>query len=77
MYKFIAQKWHVIETGFLSNFVRHNCTFTYQFFSFFFFQQDAFSDYFPEQGATEDKLWKGLMFTAVGLVTLGTMVARS
>lgn len=42
-----------------------------------FFQQDAFSDYFPEQGATEDKLWKGLMFTAVGLVTLGTMVARS
>uniref|UniRef100_A0A8W8I471 Uncharacterized protein n=1 Tax=Magallana gigas TaxID=29159 RepID=A0A8W8I471_MAGGI len=38
---------------------------------------DAFSDYFPEQGATEDKLWKGLMFTAVGLVTLGTMVARS
>lgn len=39
--------------------------------------QDAFSDYFPEQGATEDKLWKGLMFTAVGLVTLGTMVARS
>ncbi|XP_061164871.1 bcl-2-like protein 1 [Saccostrea echinata] len=37
---------------------------------------DAFADYFPEQGATEDKLWKGLMFTAVGLVTLGTMVAN-
>lgn len=36
---------------------------------------EAFADYFPEQGAMEDKLWKGLVFTAVGLGALATMVA--
>jgi len=40
------------------------------------FLQDAFADYFPEQGAAlEDKLWKGLMYTAVGLASLATVVA--
>jgi hypothetical protein len=24
-------------------------------------------DYFPEQGAVEDKIWKGLVYTAMGL----------
>lgn len=36
---------------------------------------DAFADYFPEQGAMEDKLWKGLVYTAMGLGALATMVA--
>jgi hypothetical protein len=36
---------------------------------------DAFVDYFPEQGAVEDKIWKGLVYTAMGLGALATMVA--
>ncbi|KAK3097970.1 hypothetical protein FSP39_014895 [Pinctada imbricata] len=36
---------------------------------------DAFADYFPEKGAMEDKLWKGLMITAMGLGALATVVA--
>lgn len=39
-------------------------------FFFFFFLQDGFADFFPEQGLVEDKLWKGLVFAAVGLGAL-------
>lgn len=39
------------------------------------FLQDAFVDYFPEHGAVEDKIWKGLVYTAVGLGAFATMVA--
>lgn len=31
---------------------------------------DGFADFFPEQGLVEDKLWKGLVFAAVGLGAL-------
>lgn len=31
---------------------------------------DGFADFFPEQGQVEEKLWKGLVFAAVGLGAL-------
>lgn len=36
---------------------------------------DAFHDYFPEQKSLEDRLWRGLLVTAVGLGALATMAA--
>jgi len=36
---------------------------------------EAFSDYFPDQGEIEDTMWKGLLFTAVGLGALASVVA--
>ncbi|XP_050402208.1 bcl-2-like protein 2 [Patella vulgata] len=36
---------------------------------------DAFAEYFPDQGEVEEKMWKGLFFTAVGLGALATVVA--
>jgi hypothetical protein len=29
--------------------------------------QDAFCDYFPEKVTLEDKMWRGLVYTAFGL----------
>ena len=37
--------------------------------------QEAFAEYFPDQGAIEDTMWKGLLFTAVGLGALASVVA--
>ncbi|CAH1795762.1 unnamed protein product, partial [Owenia fusiformis] len=34
---------------------------------------DAFSEYFPDENDVENKVWKGLMFTAIGLGALATM----
>ena len=36
---------------------------------------DAFYEYFPEQKSLEERLWRGLLVTAVGLGALATMVA--
>jgi len=36
---------------------------------------DAFVDYFPDQGEFEEKMWKGVLFTAIGLGALATVVA--
>ncbi|XP_071095003.1 anti-apoptotic protein NR13-like [Haliotis cracherodii] len=36
---------------------------------------EAFAEYFPDQGEFEEKMWKGLLFTAVGLGALATVVA--
>jgi len=36
---------------------------------------DAFVEYFPDQGAFEDKVWKGLGALALGLGALATVVA--
>jgi len=41
----------------------------------FFFFQDAFVEYFPDQGEFEEKVWKGVLFTAIGLGALATVVA--
>ena len=40
-----------------------------------FIFQDAFDEYFPEQRNIEDSLWKGLVYTAVGLGALAMVVA--
>jgi len=37
--------------------------------------QDAFVDYFPEPVNLENTVWKGLLYTMVGLGALATMVA--
>lgn len=37
--------------------------------------QEAFASYFPDQGDIEDTMWKGLLFTAVGLGALASVVA--
>ena len=37
--------------------------------------QEAFAEYFPDQGEIEDSMWKGLLFTAVGLGALASVVA--
>lgn len=36
---------------------------------------DAFVEYFPDQGELEEKIWKGVLFTAIGLGALATVVA--
>ncbi|XP_005089109.1 apoptosis regulator Bcl-2 [Aplysia californica] len=36
---------------------------------------DAFVEYFPDQGEFEEKIWKGVLFTAIGLGALATVVA--
>jgi BCL2-like 1 (apoptosis regulator Bcl-X) len=36
---------------------------------------DAFVEYFPDQGEFEEKMWKGVLFTAIGLGALATVVA--
>ncbi|RUS77464.1 hypothetical protein EGW08_014770 [Elysia chlorotica] len=36
---------------------------------------DAFVEIFPDHKEFEEKMWKGLMFTAIGFVALGTMMA--
>ncbi|ESO88195.1 hypothetical protein LOTGIDRAFT_234736 [Lottia gigantea] len=36
---------------------------------------DAFVEFFPDHGEFEEKVWKGLLFTAVGLGALATVVA--
>lgn len=36
---------------------------------------DAFHDFFPEHRSLEDRIWQGLLMTAVGLGALATMVA--
>lgn len=36
---------------------------------------EAFAEYFPDQGQIEDTMWKGLLFTAVGLGALASVVA--
>ncbi|XP_076443453.1 anti-apoptotic protein NR13-like [Babylonia areolata] len=36
---------------------------------------EAFAEYFPDQGEIEDTMWKGLLFTAVGLGALASVVA--
>lgn len=40
-----------------------------------FVLQPSFDAYFPEQRSLEDKIWRGLLFTALGLGTLATMLA--
>jgi len=36
---------------------------------------DSFVEYFPDQGEFEEKMWKGVLFTAIGLGALATVVA--
>ncbi|KAK7501741.1 hypothetical protein BaRGS_00007172 [Batillaria attramentaria] len=36
---------------------------------------EAFANYFPDQGEIEDTMWRGLLFTAVGLGALASVVA--
>jgi len=36
---------------------------------------EAFAEYFPDQGEIEENMWKGLLFTAVGLGALASVVA--
>lgn len=36
---------------------------------------DAFVEYFPDQGDFEEKMWKGMLYTALGLGALATVVA--
>ena len=40
--------------------------------------QDAFGDFFSDENAVEDKVWKGLLFTATlgGLGALAAVMAR-
>ena len=40
--------------------------------------QDAFADFFSDQSAVEDKVWKGLLFTATlgGIGALAAVMAR-
>ena len=44
----------------------------------FFLLQDAFADFFSDQSAVEDKVWKGLLFTATlgGIGALAAVMAR-
>lgn len=36
---------------------------------------DSFVEYFPDHGEFEEKIWKGVLFTAIGLGALATVVA--
>jgi len=40
-----------------------------------FFLQNAFDDYFPEVANIEGTLWRGLLYTVIGLGALATMAA--